>query len=198
MCSVDVIDHFLVFLGEGGRLCPSLTLIGDDPPYPCKMKYLTSLLSTVTGWAAKQIKSRRCRRRKTVKILDFFKWEQENMVKFLKGAKRNRNTGTQTPLGDPLQFTVRGFSKCDAAFVHYSLFKSYSLSGLKVSNGAHQYLSNVQKASKTEWNHCLKTTRRYAHRYRRFGNFRMMLNKWRTIVADAVDHVSKASLLKSV
>ena len=47
--SVNVID-FLVFLGEGGGgLCPSLTLIGDDPPYPCKMKYLTSLLSTVTG-----------------------------------------------------------------------------------------------------------------------------------------------------
>ena len=42
------------------------------------------------------------------------------------------------------QFTVRGFSKCDAAFVHYSLFESYSLSGPKVSSGAHQYLSNVQ------------------------------------------------------
>ena len=59
---------------------------------------------------------------------------------------------------------------------------------------AHQYLSNVQKASKTAWNHGLKTTRRYAHpRYRRFGNFWMMLNKWRPIIADAV---WKASLLK--
>ena len=33
------------------------------------------------------------------------------------------------------QFTARGFSKCDAAFVHYSLFESYSLSGPKVSSG---------------------------------------------------------------
>ena len=52
-------------------------------------------------------------------------------------------------LGLSFQFTVRGFSKCDAAFVHYSLFESYSLSGPKVSSGAHQYLSNVQKAGKT-------------------------------------------------
>ena len=47
------------------------------------------------------------------------------------------------------QFTIRRFSKCDAAFVHYSLFESYSLSGPKVSNEAHQYSSNVQKAGKT-------------------------------------------------
>ena len=33
------------------------------------------------------------------------------------------------------QFTVRGFQKCDVAFVHYSLFESYSLSGPKVSSG---------------------------------------------------------------
>ena len=32
------------------------------------------------------------------------------------------------------QFTIRGVSKCDAAFVHYSSFKSYSLFGLKVSS----------------------------------------------------------------
>ena len=35
------------------------------------------------------------------------------------------------------EFTVRGFSKCDVAFVHYSIFESYSLSGTKVSSGAH-------------------------------------------------------------
>ena len=67
-----------------------------------------------------------------------------------------------------------------------------------MSSGAHQYLSNVQKASKTARNHGLKSTRRYAHRYRRFGNLRIMLNKWRPIIADAVDHVLKALLLKSV
>ena len=60
-----------------------------------------------------------------------------------------------------------------AAFVHYSLFESYLLSGPKVSSGAHQYLSNVQKVSKTAWNHGLKTMWRYTHRYRRFGNFQM-------------------------
>ena len=30
------------------------------------------------------------------------------------------------------QFTIQGFSKCDAAFVYYSLFESYSLSGPKI------------------------------------------------------------------
>ena len=63
---------------------------------------------------------------------------------------------------------------------------------------AHQYLSNVQKASKTAWNHGLKIMRQYTHRYCCFGNFRVMLNECWPIITDAVDHISKASLLKRV
>ena len=86
------------------------------------------------------------------------------------------------------------FTPC---FIIYGLTTTFTfkLRGLLT---AHQYLSNVQKAAKTVWNHGLKTTRRYAHCCRHFGNFQMMSNKWQLIIADAVNHVSKASLLESV
>ena len=59
MCSVNVIDNVLVFLGEGG-------LQDEVPHFP----------AVHSNWLSK-----------TVKTLDFFKWEQENMVKFLKGTR---------------------------------------------------------------------------------------------------------------
>ena len=85
---------------------------------------------------------------------------------------------------------------CSLFIIHYLNQIHYLVR--KVSSGAHQYLSNVQKANKTASNHGLKTTQLYAHRYHCFGNFQMIFNKWRPIIADAVDHVSKTWLLKSV
>ena len=77
--------------------------------------------------------------------------------------------------------------------IHYLIRKSMK-SICVPANG--RYI--IKKTGKTAWNHRLKTTRRYAQRYRRFGNLQMMSNKWQLIIADAVDHLSKASLLKNV
>ena len=49
------------------------------------------------------------------------------------GSGNNRDsTAVKKSSGSVIPFTIRGFSKCDATFVHYSLFESYSLSGLKI------------------------------------------------------------------
>ena len=83
--------------------------------------------------------------------------------------------------------------ECFARSIVYTLFsylKYIPASGTSI-------LFHCTKSRQNSVTHWFKA-RRYAHSYRRLGNFQMLSNKWRPIIADAVNHVSKDWLLKSV